>query len=122
MAKQNCNSQNWDNYKDRLKRYKRLVKKTKNDHYAKYVDSIQDKEEMSYFAKRILKHSRAAKPTVLKRGDSTLTKTPEEALQELASVHFPSYKPIDTKEYDKTMIPTKEIMDSCHTWITITKV
>ena len=54
--------------------------------------------------------------------DSTLTKTPEEALQELASVHFPSHKPIATKEYNKIKIPTKEINDSCHTWMTNTKV
>ena len=99
-AKQNSSSQNWDTYKDRLKRYKRLVKKTKNDHYAKYVDSIQDEEEMSYFAKRILKHSIAAKPTVLKRADSTHTKTPEEALQELASVHFPSNKTFEEKQIE----------------------
>ena len=43
---------------------------------------------MSYFAKRILKHSKAAKPAVLKHADSTITKTPEKALKKLASLHL----------------------------------
>ena len=89
--------------------------------FTRYVDSIQDEEGMTYFANRILKHSTAAKPAVIKHADSTLTKTSEEVLQELASAHFPSHKPIGTKEYDKTKIPTIEIKVSWHTWIT-TKV
>ena len=77
---------------------------------------------MSHFAKRILKQSTAIKPAILKQADSTHTKMPEEALQELGAVHFPLHRPIATKQYDKTKTPTKEIKDSCLTWITIPKV
>ena len=52
-------------YKDRLKRYKRLITKTKNDHHAKYVDSIKNEEEMSHFVKGLLKQKMAAKPSSL---------------------------------------------------------
>ena len=58
-------------YKDRLKQYKTLVKKTKNDHHTNYVDSIQTEEEMSHFVKGILKQKTAAKPSSLKRPDGT---------------------------------------------------
>ena len=49
-------------------------------------------------------------------------KDAEEALLEQKSVHFPSLKPIATKQYDKSKTPTKEIKDSCLTWIIIAKV
>ena len=71
-------------YRDRLKRYKRLVIKTKKEHHAKYVDSIQTEEEMSQFVKGLLKQKTAVKPSSLKRPDGTYTKSPEEALLELA--------------------------------------
>ena len=109
-------------YKDRLKRYKALVKKTKNDHHDKYVDSIQTEEEMSHFVKGILKQKTAAKPSSLKRPDGTYTKSPKEALIELASTHFPSHKPIQTCVYNRQKIPIADIQDSFRTWITAGKI
>ena len=101
-----------DVYRDRLKRYKRLIAKTKNDHHAKYVDSIKNKEEMSHFVKGLLKQKTAAKPSSLKRADDTYTKSPEEALLELASTHFPSHKPIKPCTYYRDKILTSEIQNS----------
>ena len=62
--KKNANNteQHTKEYKDRLKRYKRLIMKTKKAHHAKYVDSIQNEEEMSFYVKGLLKQKTAAKP------------------------------------------------------------
>ena len=69
------NSEHFKNvYRDRLKQYKRLITKTKNDYHAKYVDSIKNKEEMSHFVKGLLKQKTAAKPSSLKRADGTYKK------------------------------------------------
>ena len=110
--------------RDRLKRYKCRIKKTKNNYHAKYVDSIQneeDEEEMSHFVKGLLKQKTAAKPWALKRIDGTHTKTSEESLIELASTHFPSHKPIKPCSYNKDKIPIGEIHDSFGTWISARK-
>ena len=109
-------------YNDRLKRYKRLIKKTKNDHHAKYVDSIKNEEEMSHFVKGLLKQKTAAKPSTLKRADITYTKDPEEALLELASTHFPSHRPITPCVYSRDKILTTEIRSSFETWISARKI
>lgn len=67
-------------YKDRLNRYKNLVKKTKKDHHSKYVDSIQNEEEMNIYAKSVLKHATFAKPltTSLKDTHSSRPAIPHE--------------------------------------------
>ena len=109
-------------YKDRLKRYKCLITKTKNDHHAKYVDSIKNEEEMSHFVKGLLKQKTAEKPSTLKMTDGTYTKSPEEALLELASTHFPWHKPIKPRTYNKAKILTSEIQNSFETWITARKI
>ena len=109
-------------FRDRLKRYKQLITKTKNDHHAKYVDSIKNKEEMSHFVKALLKQKTSAKPSSLKKADGTYTKSPKEALLELVSTHFPSHKPIRPCTYNRDKIPTSEIQNSCGTWITARKI
>ena len=109
-------------YRDRLKRYKRLITKTKNSYHAKYVDSIQNEEEMSHFVKGLLKQKTTAKPSSLKRADGTYTKTPEETLLELASTHFPSHKPIRPGAYNRDPIPTADIQNSFVTWITARRI
>lgn len=103
------NSQNVSVYKDRLKRYKRLTTKTKKDYHAKYVDSIQNEEEMSHFVKGLLKQKTAAKPSSLKKADGTFTKTPKEAILELASTHFPSHRPIPSCSYNREKFDITEI-------------
>ena len=115
----NNTEQNKTVYKDRFKRYKCLIKKTKNNYHAKYVDSIQNEEEMSHFVKSLLKQKTATKPSALKRIDGTYTKTPEESLIELASTHSPSHKPIKPCSYNKDKIPITEIHDSYGNWITV---
>ena len=59
-----------------------------------------------------MKQKTAAKPSALKRIDGTFTKTPEEALIELASTHFPSHKPIKPCSYNKNKIPISTLHDS----------
>ena len=120
--KANSTPHNAEVYKDRLRRYKRLVRKTKNKFHAKYVDCIQNEEEMSHFVKGLLKQKTAAKPSSLKRSDGTFTKSPEEALNELASIHFPSHKKIRPCTYSKDSIPVSEILNSCETWISARKI
>ena len=65
--KDNSTENNKEIYKNRLKRYKRLLLRTKKDHHAKYVDSIKTEEEMSHFVKGLLKQKTAAKPSTLKK-------------------------------------------------------
>ena len=120
--KENPSEPNRSVYKDRLKRYKRLIRKTKTAHHAKYVDSIKTEEEMSLFVKGLLKQKTAAKPSTLKKLDGSYTNTPVEALLELASTHFPSHKPIKPCFYNKVKIPTSEIMNSFVTWISAGKI
>ena len=120
--KDNCTETNKEIYKNRLKRYKRLLLKTKKDHHAKYVDSIKTEEEMSHFVKGILKQKTAAKPSTLRKPDGTYTNSPEEALLELASTHFPSHKPIPPCAYNKNKIPISEIRNSFCTWISADKI
>ena len=109
-------------YKDRLKRYKRLIIKTKKAHHAKYVDSIKNEEEMSLYVKGLLKQKTVAKPSTLKRPDGSYTKSPEEALLELASTHFPSHRNITPCTYSRNIIPTTDIKNSFVTWITARKI
>ena len=120
--KANNSEQNLAVYKDRLKRYKRLIHKTKNNYHVKYVDSIQNEEEMSHFVKGLLKQKTAAKPSSLKRADGTFTQTPKEAILELASTHFPSHKPIPVCSYNREKFDITEIKDSFVTWISARKI
>ena len=76
---------------------------------------------MSYYVKGLLKQKTAAKPATLKRADGSYTKSPEEALLELASTHFPSHKNISPCTY-KEKILTADITNSCCTWITARKI
>ena len=121
-SRQNPTEENITVYKDRLKRYKKLIKRTKNEYHAKYVDSIQNEEEMSQFVNGLLKQKTAAKPSSLKKTDGTYTVTPEETLLELASTHFPSHKPISPCAYNRARIPIAEIRNSFVTWISPNKI
>ena len=86
------------------------------------MDSIKNEEEMSHFVKGLLKQKTAARPSTLKRTDGTYTKSPEEALLELASTHFPSHKPIASCTYSRKKIPTAEIEKEFGTWISARKI
>ena len=76
---------------------------------------------MSQFAKRILKNSTYENLSSLKRADSTYTRTPEEALEELAAVRFPSHQHTPVKSYSRKKFSTAEILES-NFWITDRKI
>ena len=77
---------------------------------------------MSHFVKGLLKQKATAKPSSLKQADGTYTKTPEEALLELVSVHFPFHKHICPLSYNRDPIPTANIQNSFVTWITTRRI
>ena len=74
-CKENPIEQNKSIYKDRLERYKKLLKKTNNNYHTKYVASIKNEEEMSHFVKGLLKQKTAARPSSLKRPGGSYTKS-----------------------------------------------
>ena len=74
---------------------------------------------MSHFVKGLLKQKTTAKPSSLKRADGTYTRSPEEALLELASIHFPSHKPISPCTYIRERVQTSEIKEA---WITARRI
>ena len=66
--KENNTAENKDICKDRLKWYKKLIRKTKNEYNAKYVDSIKNEEEMSHFVKGFIKQKNSRKTINTKKG------------------------------------------------------
>ena len=89
LATKSGRASHWDQYKEGLKVFKKLVKKAKFTGWKDFTSKVESLQSVSRLSK-VLQRVESGELGSLKRNDGTYTSTPEETLDLLADTLIPS--------------------------------
>jgi len=109
-------------YKRALRTYKKLCAKEKLNYKRNYTSEIDNIEEMSKYANKILNDKCYHSLSSIKKPDGLYTTPGEETLKEMASTHYPTHTHIKHTEYPNTSIKTEDLNALYEDWINVDRI